>query len=231
MTIQINVTLAKKVATLTIVHVLACRPHNEMDQRIWFHFSFFTRICFLAFAFPQGPEILDVRRTQTMTNTMVGLRPSLSLSIPLSYSFPSSSPLSLKPHPLFLSPKPHPFLKFANNNNNNELREQGNTQQQQQQKKPPNGSKEEEEEKVNDWSNQRRTILGFNWRTLLDPDPDNVLALGLTGILTWASVQVLWQLLFISLAILTAAIKYSFIAALLVFILIVLLWMLFFFYP
>jgi len=34
MTIQINVTLAKKVATLTIVHVLACRPHNEMDQRI-----------------------------------------------------------------------------------------------------------------------------------------------------------------------------------------------------
>ncbi|KAG4996830.1 hypothetical protein JHK82_027623 [Glycine max] len=158
-----------------------------------------------------------------MTNTIVGLKPSLSLSlsIPLSHSFPFSSPLSLKPHPLFLSPKPHPFLKFANNNNNNELREQGNTQQQQQQKKPPNGSKEEEEEeKVNDWSNQRRTILGFNWRTLLDPDPDNVLALGLTGILTWASVQVLWQLLFISLAILTAAIKYSFIAALLVFILI-----------
>ncbi|KAH1228464.1 hypothetical protein GmHk_10G028443 [Glycine max] len=153
-----------------------------------------------------------------MTNTIVGLKPSLSLSlsIPLSHSFPFSSPLSLKPHPLFLSPKPHPFLKFANNNNNNELREQGNTQQQQQQKKPPNGSKEEEEEeKVNDWSNQRRTILGFNWRTLLDPDPDNVLALGLTGILTWASVQVLWQLLFISLAILTAAIKYSFIAALL----------------
>ncbi|KAG4397204.1 hypothetical protein GLYMA_10G104651v4 [Glycine max] len=145
-----------------------------------------------------------------MTNTIVGLKPSLSLSlsIPLSHSFPFSSPLSLKPHPLFLSPKPHPFLKFANNNNNNELREQGNTQQQQQQKKPPNGSKEEEEEeKVNDWSNQRRTILGFNWRTLLDPDPDNVLALGLTGILTWASVQVLWQLLFISLAILTAAIN------------------------
>ncbi|KAL5137903.1 hypothetical protein HKD37_10G028186 [Glycine soja] len=129
-----------------------------------------------------------------MTNTIVGLKPSLSLSlsIPLSHSFPFSSPLSLKPHPLFLSPKPHPFLKFANNNNNNELREQ----------------EEEEEEKVNDWSNQRRTILGFNWRTLLDPDPDNVLALGLTGILTWASVQVLWQLLFISLAILTAAINY-----------------------
>jgi len=157
---------------------------------------------------------------------MVGLRPSLSLSIPLSYSFPSSSPLSLKPHPLLLSPKPHPLLTFANNNNNNnELREQRNTQQQQQQQQqqqPPNGSNEQEE-KVNDWSNQRRPILGFNWRTLLDPDPDNVLALGLTGILTWASVQVLWQLLFISLAIFVAAIKYSFIAALLVFILIALL--------
>ena len=153
-----------------------------------------------------------------MTNTMVGLRPSLSLSIPLSYSFPSSSPLSLKPHPLLLSPKPHPLLTFANNNNNNnELREQRNTQQQQQhqqqqQQQPPNGSNEQEE-KVNDWSNQRRPILGFNWRTLLDPDPDNVLALGLTGILTWASVQVLWQLLFISLAIFVAAIKYSFIAS------------------
>ena len=40
----------------------------------------------------------------------------------------------------------------------------------------------------------------------MDPDPDNVLALGLTGILTWASVQVLWQLLFISLAIFVAVV-------------------------
>ncbi|XLR10697.1 hypothetical protein S83_038635, partial [Arachis hypogaea] len=40
----------------------------------------------------------------------------------------------------------------------------------------------------------------------------NVVAFGLIGILTWANVQVLWQL-FNSFAILVAVIKYSFIAA------------------
>jgi hypothetical protein len=45
----------------------------------------------------------------------------------------------------------------------------------------------------------------------------------LAGLLTWASVQVLWQLFFISLVILVAALKYSFIAALLIFILVTLL--------
>ncbi|XP_062098055.1 uncharacterized protein LOC133803925 isoform X2 [Humulus lupulus] len=71
----------------------------------------------------------------------------------------------------------------------------------------------------------RRTIFsGIRWGDLvLSPDPDNILAVGLTGLLTWASVQVLWQLLFISLAILLAAVKYSLIAALLIFILITLL--------
>ncbi|XXG64705.1 hypothetical protein AAC387_Pa05g2587 [Persea americana] len=63
----------------------------------------------------------------------------------------------------------------------------------------------------------------LRWRDLLDPDPENIFSIGLTGLLTWASVQVLWQLFFISLAILVAAIKYSFIAALLLFILITLL--------
>lgn len=67
---------------------------------------------------------------------------------------------------------------------------------------------------------------GFNlkWGDVLNPDPDNIFAVGLTGLLTWASVQVLWQLLTISLAILVAALKYSFIAALLILILITLLW-------
>ncbi|XP_047336720.1 uncharacterized protein LOC124940264 [Impatiens glandulifera] len=58
---------------------------------------------------------------------------------------------------------------------------------------------------------------------LIDPDPNNVLAVGLTGLLAWASVQVLWQLFFISFAILVAALKYSFIAAFLLFILVTLL--------
>lgn len=69
-----------------------------------------------------------------------------------------------------------------------------------------------------------RPRLNFKWIDLLiDPDPDNVVAVGLTGVLAWASVQVLWQLFVISVAIILAALKYSFIAALLIFILITLL--------
>ncbi|KAH6803033.1 hypothetical protein C2S51_034479 [Perilla frutescens var. frutescens] len=66
--------------------------------------------------------------------------------------------------------------------------------------------------------------LNLKWAELvLDPDPDNLVAVGLTGLLTWASVQVLWQLFVISAAIVLAALKYSIVAALLVFILITLL--------
>ncbi|XP_030530426.1 uncharacterized protein LOC115740912 [Rhodamnia argentea] len=68
-----------------------------------------------------------------------------------------------------------------------------------------------------------RPLFNLRLRDLLDPDPDNILAVGLTGLLAWASVQVLWQLCFVSVAILVAALKYSFIAALLLFILITLL--------
>ncbi|XP_078434184.1 uncharacterized protein LOC144705407 [Wolffia australiana] len=65
---------------------------------------------------------------------------------------------------------------------------------------------------------------GIRWRELLlSPDPDNVVAVGLTGILAWAGLQLLWQILVISLAILVAALKYSLVAALLLFILITLL--------
>ncbi|CAI9091267.1 OLC1v1026242C1 [Oldenlandia corymbosa var. corymbosa] len=70
----------------------------------------------------------------------------------------------------------------------------------------------------------RRPRLNLKWvDLLLDPDPDNVVAVGLTGVLAWASVQVLWQLFVISIAIMLAALKYSFVAALLIFILITLL--------
>ncbi|KAG1369655.1 hypothetical protein COCNU_15G000210 [Cocos nucifera] len=68
-----------------------------------------------------------------------------------------------------------------------------------------------------------RPAFNLRWRNLLYPDPENMVAIGLTGLLTWASVQVLWQLFFISIAIFLAALKYSFIAALLLFILITLL--------
>ncbi|KAJ0099328.1 hypothetical protein Patl1_21152 [Pistacia atlantica] len=61
------------------------------------------------------------------------------------------------------------------------------------------------------------------WGEILDPDTDNIFAIGLTRVLTWVRVQVLWQLLVISLAIFVAALIYSFIATFLILILITLL--------
>ncbi|XLS81512.1 hypothetical protein HN51_047343 [Arachis hypogaea] len=76
----------------------------------------------------------------------------------------------------------------------------------------PSGFNGEEEDDKKNFSKERRTIFSLSWNFLFDPDPDNVVAFGLIGILTWANVQVLWQL-FNSFAILVAVIKYSFIAA------------------
>jgi hypothetical protein len=100
---------------------------------------------------------------------------------------------------------------------------------------PTQEPKEPEQEKKNGSSNnsgggydlkqdQPPPLFDIKWGDLLlNPDPENILAVGLTGLLSWASVQVLWQLFVIALAILVAAVKYSFIAALLIFILITLL--------
>ncbi|PNX70504.1 hypothetical protein L195_g057459 [Trifolium pratense] len=152
---------------------------------------------------------------------MLGLTNLISLSFPSSHHYhnPQSSffnPPPRKPLPLFVA-----AAASNNNNNNNGVKE---SQQQQQQPQPSSSSgsnssngQEEQQRKPSSY------FFGLNWSNLLDPDPDNLLALGLTGLLTWASVQVLFQLLFISLAILVAALKYSFIAALLIFILIALL--------
>ncbi|XP_045833661.1 uncharacterized protein LOC123924736 [Trifolium pratense] len=150
---------------------------------------------------------------------MLGLTNLISLSFPSSHHYhnnPQSSffnPPPRKPLPLFVA-----AAASNNNNNNNGVKES----QQQQQPSSSSGSnssngQEEQQRKPSSY------FFGLNWSNLLDPDPDNLLALGLTGLLTWASVQVLFQLLFISLAILVAALKYSFIAALLIFILIALL--------
>ncbi|PON85110.1 Transmembrane protein [Trema orientale] len=102
------------------------------------------------------------------------------------------------------------------NKNDNELKKDPTPSQREENDGPHDGESGKE--------NGRSILSGIRWRDLLvSPDPDNILAVGLTGLLTWASVQVLWQLLFISLAILVAAVKYSLIAALLIFILITLL--------
>ncbi|OMO95197.1 hypothetical protein CCACVL1_05501 [Corchorus capsularis] len=107
------------------------------------------------------------------------------------------------------------FLLFAQNGNNELPKEKGKEEEKAKgQGQQPNGS-------IN--GNDRRSMFNFRLGDLLDPDPDNIVAVGLTGLLTWASAQVLWQLFLISGAILLAALKYSFIAALLIFILITLL--------
>lgn len=85
-------------------------------------------------------------------------------------------------------------------------------------------SKEPNPSNGNGSENKQAPFFKLKWtELLLDPDPDNVVSVGLTGLLTWASVQVVWQLLAVSFAIVVAALKYSFVAALLIFILVALL--------
>ncbi|CAO2816676.1 unnamed protein product [Amaranthus hypochondriacus] len=84
---------------------------------------------------------------------------------------------------------------------------------------PGNGNDNDSDPK-----NKQAPFFKLRWtELLLDPDPDNVLSVGLTGLLTWASAQVVWQLLAVSFSIVVAALKYSFVAALLIFILVALL--------
>ncbi|EEF29601.1 uncharacterized protein LOC8279085 [Ricinus communis] len=114
------------------------------------------------------------------------------------------------------------FILFAqNNSNNNQIQEPSNQEQQQNNGSPKNSGDADNDD---DLRGSRNSLFNIKLGDLLlDPDPDNILAVGLTGLLAWASAQVLWQLFVVSFAILVAALKYSFIAALLVFILITLL--------
>lgn len=116
--------------------------------------------------------------------------------------------------------KPTRFVVFADNNNGLNQNPKDREDKEETVEDRGNGTNGGD-----DLGNDRRSIFsGIRWGDLLlDPDPDNILAVGLTGLLTWASVQVLWQLFFISFAIVVAALKYSFIAALLILILITLL--------
>ncbi|XP_021296711.1 uncharacterized protein LOC110425953 [Herrania umbratica] len=152
----------------------------------------------------------------------------LRLVSPLHPRIPSTSPklsFTYKDASLFPKPEiqvrkyPSRFVLFAQNGNKDDLTKEPNKEKGEENPKgQPNGS-------VNggDSKNERRSMFNFRLGDLLDPDPDNIVALGLTGLLTWASVQVLWQLFLISVAILLAALKYSVVAALLIVILITLL--------
>ncbi|XAR52283.1 hypothetical protein NMG60_11020262 [Bertholletia excelsa] len=82
-------------------------------------------------------------------------------------------------------------------------KENGNGNGKNTEKKRTDGGEEE------DVRRNGRPSFSLRWVDLvLDPDPDNILAVGLTGILSWASVQVLWQILSVSLAVVVAALKY-----------------------
>lgn len=63
----------------------------------------------------------------------------------------------------------------------------------------------------------------IRWRDILSPEPANATAVVLTGAIAWAGGSLLLQLTLIFLSIFAAAVKYSFIAAILLFLLIALL--------
>ncbi|KAH7841758.1 hypothetical protein Vadar_033955 [Vaccinium darrowii] len=151
--------------------------------------------------------------------TPIPFQQSATISLPaLFHSNPFlpiiSTPKSLKFHSQTNPRKPRNFSIRAENGDNGQSRDPV-------EEKEDEGFKKEEEQEV---KKNGRPTFNLRWADLvLDPDPDNIVAVGLTGLLAWASAQVLWQLFFISLAIIVAALKYSFIAALLIFILITLL--------
>ncbi|CAN6566851.1 unnamed protein product [Malus baccata var. baccata] len=116
---------------------------------------------------------------------------------------------------------PKRFVVFANNGNG--LEQDSNSKERVEEKGKDEGTGSDGGGSDDDLGKNQRPLFGnIRWGDLLlDPDPNNVLAVGLTGLLTWASVQVLS----ITLSMLVAAGKYSFIAAVLLFILITLLWL------
>ncbi|KAK2976366.1 hypothetical protein RJ640_014197 [Escallonia rubra] len=112
-------------------------------------------------------------------------------------SFPQSShsvskPLPFQPirnlnfHPSFLKAEtqrnPRKFLVYAEENGKGVNTERGENGDE----KNGNGGDEDIRK------GERRARFSLNWMDLLlDPDPDNIVAVGLTALLTWASVQVL----------------------------------------
>ncbi|KAL3520833.1 hypothetical protein ACH5RR_018985 [Cinchona calisaya] len=151
-------------------------------------------------------------------------RPSSHSTTILPFNFPHfyhHFPLKSKTPLQFLNHRNKSSFSDDNNNNSNNNGEDGDRDPL---RKDENKEKEIRENGRENGNGNERPRFNLKWvDLLLDPDPENVVAVGLTGVLAWASVQVLWQLFVISIAILLAALKYSFVAALLIFILITLL--------
>ncbi|CAK9188393.1 unnamed protein product, partial [Ilex paraguariensis] len=173
----------------------------------------------------------EVIKQENMLGFNSVIHPSLSISSPnpsISRSLTIIRTLNLPSLPFKsrLQQNPRKLSTHAENGKGNNSNGGVNTDTEEREKRENgfnvnNGGREEDVKKEEGNGGPRFNLKWVN--LLLDPDPDNILAVGLTGVLAWASLQVLGQLFFISLAILLAALKYSFIAALLIFILITLL--------
>ncbi|KAL3692959.1 hypothetical protein R1sor_006610 [Riccia sorocarpa] len=59
--------------------------------------------------------------------------------------------------------------------------------------------------------------LQFQWKQLLEPTPENLLAVGLTALLAFAGLQIIWQMAVVAAAITLSALKYTVLAAIIVF--------------
>ncbi|KAL9675821.1 hypothetical protein QQ045_004028 [Rhodiola kirilowii] len=105
---------------------------------------------------------------------MLGLNCSISAAIPkpITRNIPYSNPI--RPF-LLKSRKPQTRLLTLANNGDDPVTTE-----------PANSSLFDDK---NDGGGDRRPLFDIKWADLLNPDADNVLAVGLTGLLTWASVQ------------------------------------------
>ncbi|XP_048442446.1 uncharacterized protein LOC125478344 [Pyrus x bretschneideri] len=133
--------------------------------------------------------------------------PSLQTHLNFSYNSPLKTEI----------PKiPKRFVVFANNDNG--LEQDSNSKEKVEEKGKDEGIGSDGSGSVDDLGKNQQPLFGnIRWGDLLpDPDPNNVLAVGFTGLLTWVSVQVLS----IASAMLVVVCKYSFIAVVLLFILI-----------
>ena len=86
------------------------------------------------------------------------------------------------------SPRKNPQKLKINAENRNGS---STTDPKEREKKNKNGKSNSGEEDLKKEEDQRPRF-NLRWvELLLDPDPENILAVGLTGLLTWASVQIL----------------------------------------
>ncbi|WRX12618.1 hypothetical protein QQP08_005105 [Theobroma cacao] len=114
-----------------------------------------------------------------MLRLVSSLHPQIPSTSPkLSFTYKDAS---LFPKPQVQVPKyPSRFALFAQNGNKDDLTKEPNKKQEGEEnpKGQPNGS-------INggDSRNERRSMFNFRLGDLLDPDPDNIVALGLTGII------------------------------------------------